>query len=646
MSLLTLSDLHLEFGDQTIFRGASLSLEASERVCLVGRNGAGKSTLLRVVMGEVQPDRGEVRRGPGVEVSRLEQALPGATGLRVRDYVASGLARQQRLLARWRELTAGALDAAGLREVENLQRAIETHGGWELDSAVNATLSLLGLPPDARLDELSGGWQRRVALARAMVGRPDVLLLDEPTNHLDLATIEWLEQQLRTWSGAVLFITHDRAFLQALATRIIDLDRGHLASWPGDYARYQHLKDSALDAEAHQQAVFDKRLADEERWVRQGIKARRTRNEGRVRALERMRGEAAERIRPQERARIDAQQAAASSHRVIEARELVYRIGDRAVIGGLSLDVVRGDRIGLIGNNGVGKSTLLRLLLGELSPTSGTVRRADNLAIGYFDQARRDLAPDKSVTEIVGDGRDHVVVNGQPRHIVSYLQGFLFSAQRARTPISALSGGECNRVILARLFARPSNLLVLDEPTNDLDVETLEVLEAELANYAGTLLLVSHDRAFLDNVVTSTLVFEDDGAIRRHPGGYADWRRLGRRLAGEKLGSESNLLAGAACSGPQSRQFDSDPNSSPRAKLSFKLKRELDALPAHIEALEAACAAVESEIGSPGFYSRDYATIEPVLARLAALRAELDAALARWDELETLDRAKGKLGSE
>ncbi|MEQ8662187.1 MAG: ATP-binding cassette domain-containing protein, partial [Gammaproteobacteria bacterium] len=521
MALLTFEQVSLRFGDQVIFRDADFALEAHERVCLIGRNGAGKSTLFKLVMGLAEPDSGAVRRRADVHVSQLEQSLPDALEQTVSACVAGGLAHHQALLDRYATLTANDLDEAGLREIETLQRRIETHGGWDTAAQVATIVSLLELPPEARLAELSGGWRRRVALGRALVSRPDILLLDEPTNHLDLAAIEWLEHRVRGFAGTVLFITHDRAFLRALATRIVDIDRGRLRSWPGDYERYLELKEQALEEEQRANLLFDKRLEEEEAWIRQGIKARRTRNEGRVRALERMRGEYAERVRPDGRARITLQDAEQSSRRVVQATGLRYGYGDTPVIDDLSVKIMRGDRVGLIGNNGVGKSTLLKLLLGELEPDAGTVKLGENLVIGYFDQMRRELDPTKTVAEVVGDGRDYITVNDKPRHVVGYLGGFLFSPKRAMTPIGYLSGGECNRVILARLFSRPTNLLVLDEPTNDLDIETLEVLEARLAEYQGTLIVVSHDRAFLDNVVTSTLVFEAPGVVRRYPGGYA-----------------------------------------------------------------------------------------------------------------------------
>ncbi len=643
MPLLSLADIHLDFGDQLIFRAADFTLDPGERVCLIGRNGAGKSTLFRLISGEQIPDSGEIRRGPNVHISQLEQALPATLDLTVPQFVAGGLAQHIALVERYRTLTAGGLDASGLREVEELQQRIDAHGGWDIETQVKSVITDLGLPATKRMNELSGGWQRRVCLARALVSQPEVLLLDEPTNHLDLEAIQWLENRVRAYPGAVLFITHDRAFLQALATRIVDIDRGQLRSWPGDYRRYLVQKDNALEAEQREHALFDKRLAEEETWIRQGIKARRTRNEGRVRALEQMRAEHAVRLKPDGKARIELQEAEQSSRRVIEAHGISYSYGDTPVIHQLSVKIMRGERIGLIGNNGVGKSTLLRLLLGELEPDSGNLRLGENLEVGYFDQNRRDLDPTRTVADVVGDGRDHILFNGHERHIIGYLHGFLFSTKRAMTPVGYLSGGECNRVILARLFTRATNLLVLDEPTNDLDVETLEVLEAQLCDYQGTVIVVSHDRAFLDNVVTSTLVFESAGTVTRYPGGYSDWLRQGKRLAA------TDEPAGQKPAAAPTRRIAPSPPAAvteePRQrKLSYKLKLELDGLPTRIETLEARIIAMESAQSAPDFYARDYAEIQPLLDELGQLREELDHAVTRWDELESMERAMGVSG--
>lgn len=627
-ALVTLDDLSLEFGDQPILRHASLILEPNERVCLIGRNGAGKSTLLRMIMGEQQPDSGEIRYKHALRISQLSQVLPDELDASVHAFVAGGLAHLGQLIVEYERQSQNTLDKQGLRELEDLQHRIEAEGGWNLDQRVAAVLTELDLPGEKKLRELSGGWQRRVGLARAIVSNPELLLLDEPTNHLDLVSIQWLEDRIRNFPGSVLFITHDRAFLQRLATRIVELDRTRLTSWPGDYHNFLRRKEEALHAEELDKARFEKKLNEEESWIRQGIKARRTRNEGRVRALLALREEYAERqkLKKPGKARIHIEQSEEESGRkVIELHNVSYAYGDEQLINHLSLKVMRGDRIGLIGNNGVGKSTLLKIMLGLLEPQSGTVKLGTNLDIGYFDQMRRELDPDKTIAEVVGDGRDYIQLNGKDRHVIGYLRGFLFSAKRAMTPIKALSGGERNRVILARLFTRPSNLLVLDEPTNDLDIETLEVLEARLVEYQGTLIVVSHDREFLDNVITSTLVFEAGGKIMRHAGGYSDWLRKGRHLA-EKENPNPKPAATATAAKP-----------SPvpqRKKLSYKEQRELDQLPHRIETLESEIAVLQEQINDPDFYSQPFDNIQPVLDELEARQQTLDTILERWAELE------------
>jgi ATP-binding cassette subfamily F protein uup len=628
-SLVTLDDLSLEFGDQPILRHASLTLEPNERVCLIGRNGAGKSTLLRIIIGEQQPDSGVIRYKHALRISQLTQALPDELDASVYAFVAGGLAHLGQLIADYQQLSQNSLDKQGLRELEDLQYRIEAEGGWNLDQRVDTVLTELDLPGEKKLCELSGGWQRRVGLARAIVSNPELLLLDEPTNHLDLVSIQWLEDRIRNFPGSVLFITHDRAFLQRLATRIVELDRTRLTSWPGDYRNFLRRKDESLHAEELDKARFEKKLNEEESWIRQGIKARRTRNEGRVRALLALRKEYAERqkLKKPDKARIHIEQSEEESGRkVIELHNVSYAYGNEQLISHLSLKVMRGDRIGLIGNNGVGKSTLLKIMLGLLEPQIGMVKLGTNLDIGYFDQMRRELDPDKTIAEVVGDGRDYIQLNGKDRHVIGYLRGFLFSAKRAMTPIKALSGGERNRVILARLFTRPSNLLVLDEPTNDLDIETLEVLEARLVDYQGTLIVVSHDREFLDNVVTSTLVFEAGGRITRHAGGYSDWLRKGRQLAEKENPSPGPAVTATA----------TKPSPAPqRKKLSYKDQRELDQLPQRIESLEAEIAALEQQINEPDFYSRPFESIQPVLDNLHARQRLLDDILERWAELES-----------
>jgi ABC transport system ATP-binding/permease protein len=627
MSLLRFDEVSLEFGDLKILTGAEFSIDAGERVCLIGRNGAGKSTTLKLITGELEPDRGEIVRSQNLVISQLSQTLPEAMNLPVRDVVRSGLGQIEALLAEYQRRSRLDLDREGMLELEALHARIDAHEGWHIEQRVDTVITDLNLPVDKKMNELSGGWRRRVALAKALVQKPDLLLLDEPTNHLDIATIKWLEDRVYSYPGAVMFITHDRAFLQRLATRIVEIDRARITSWPGNYQDYLRRKEKALEDEAAANARFDKKLEEEEAWIRQGIKARRTRNEGRARALMRMREERAERLSPEDRARIYIEEAEQSGRKVIRAKNVGYHYGDEPLIEGFSIKIMRGDRIGLIGNNGVGKTTLLRLLLGQLEPQTGTLKHGTNLEIGYFDQLRQTLDLEKSVAYNVGEGRTYIKLNGKDRHVVGYLKGFLFSPKRSQTPVKALSGGERNRVILAKLFTRPANLLVLDEPTNDLDIETLEVLEEKLCEYSGTLIVVSHDREFLDNVVTSTIVFEENGRIQEYVGGYSDWVRQGKRLAVSDNPYEAEERKRRAAERRRQR---------PATKLSYKDQRELDALPAEIEKLEAAIAALQETAADPGFYSQQDDTVRATLERLADAEAELEKRVDRWGELETL----------
>jgi len=630
MSLLRFEDIGLEFGDQLILRNAEFSIDAGERVCLIGRNGAGKSTTLKLIMGTLEPDRGEIVAKPDLIVSQLDQALPEAMDLPVTDVIRSGLTQIQALLEEYARRSRLELDKHGLRELEALHAKIDAHDGWHLEQRVETTITELSLPADKKMNELSGGWRRRVALAKALVQKPDLLLLDEPTNHLDIATIKWLEDRVYNYAGAVLFITHDRAFLQRLATRIVEIDRGKLTSWPGDYDNFLRRKEKALEDEAVAEDKFDKKLAEEEAWIRQGIKARRTRNEGRVRALMKMREEREERIAKEGKARIHIEEAEQSGRKVIRARNISYAYGDEKVIENFDIKIMRGDRIGLIGNNGVGKTTLLRLLLGELEPQTGTLKLGTGLEVGYFDQLRQALDLEKSVAYNVGEGRTYIKLNGKDRHVVGYLKGFLFSPKRAMTPVKSLSGGERNRVILAKLFTRPANLLVLDEPTNDLDIETLEVLEQKLCEYTGTLIVVSHDREFLDNVVTSTIVFEESGKVQEYVGGYSDWARRGHELAVTDNPYEIE----------RKRRAQSERRKNRKAtKLSYKDQRELDGLPAEIETIEAEIASLQQTIAEPEFYTREAEFVQRKLHELGEKESLLEQRIERWGELESLQES-------
>ena len=623
MPLLSFDDISIGFGLETLLDHAGFEIEAGERVCLIGRNGAGKSTLLKLVSGEVAADEGRIWRQPGLQVAQLEQELLAPADATVFDVVTGGLPEIGALLADYHHVShAVGADVSLLARLEQLQHEIETRDGWRLHERVDGILARLELPPDARLAELSGGWRRRVGLARALVGEPDLLLLDEPTNHLDIEVIQWLEDALLDFRGGVLFVTHDRALLTRLATRILELDRGQLTSWPGDYPRFLERKAAALAEEARHQAVFDKKLAQEEAWIRQGIKARRTRNEGRVRALEALRAERRQRREVVGRARIAVEDAQASGKLVLEAERMSFAWNGEPVVRELSLRILRGDRIALIGPNGAGKTTLLRLLLGDLVPDSGRVRHGTKLEIAYFDQLREQLDGERTVAENVAEG-EHLEVGGQRRHVIGYLQDFLFSPERARTPVKTLSGGERNRLLLARLFSRPANLLVLDEPTNDLDIETLELLEERLLEFAGTILLVSHDRAFVDNVVTSTLAFEGDGRVFEYVGGYSDWLRQRR---------PPEATTKAASPAPTAQPIALLPKP---AKRSYKDARELEQLPARIEALEREQGELGDEISQPGFHRREPAEQRRVHDRLAAVASELTAAYARWEQLES-----------
>ena len=629
MSLIRLDDISIEFGDVPLLHSTNFSVEPGERICLIGRNGAGKSTLLKIINREIIPDSGELHYRKHLRISQLEQSLPSAVNSKVFDVVREGLSGQQKLIDLFNQLAEKTMDKRGLNELAELQAQIDAGGGWQIDQQVETIISQLNLPANKTLAELSGGWRRRVALGKALVSNPDLLLLDEPTNHLDISTIEWLEHKIRGYQGSVIFITHDRNFLQKLATRIVEIEVSKLISWPGTFNNYLLLKEKAMETEETRNNLFDKRLAEEEVWIRQGIKARRTRNEGRVRSLIAMRKERMERSSRQGKAKISVETSEKSGRKVIEARSLWHSYDDETLINNINIKIRRGDRIGLIGNNGVGKSTLLKILLGQISPNKGSVKLGTNLNIGYFDQIHRELDTEKTIAENVGNGKEYIKINGKDRHIIGYLRNFLFSPKRAMTPVKALSGGERNRVLLAKLFTQPTNLLVLDEPTNDLDIEMLEVLEEQLVEYKGTLIIVSHDRQFLDNVVTSVLVFEDKGKVQEYLGGYSDWENYGKdlKVTDHQSSQELEKNTFSNTSGENSKKVS-------LAKLSYKLQRELDMLPEIIKKMEEDIVQLQTEATKPEFYLKPFTETQPLLDALEEKQKALDLASERWLELE------------
>ncbi len=587
----------MAYGHLPLLDDASLLIEPGERVCVIGRNGTGKSTLLQIINGNVIPDAGSVWRQPALRIAMLVQDVPLSSNSTVRAVVADGFSH------------------------------VPGHESWRIDVSVDMVLSRLGLPPDAIVDTLSGGWRRRVLLARALVAEPDVLLLDEPTNHLDIESMMWLESFLEEFRGAVVFVTHDRAFLQHVATRIVELDRGRLTSWPGDYETFVRKKDEWLANEEVQNEKFDKKLAQEEAWLRQGIKARRTRNEGRVRALMAMRAVRAARRDQLGRVRLQAEAGERTGQMVFEANAISKSFDGRPVVRPATFRIMRGDRVGLVGPNGSGKTTLLRMLMGELLPDTGEVRQGANVQIAYYDQQREQLDPERTVFDTIGDGNDTVTVNGRTQHVHGYLRDFLFPAERAASPVKALSGGERNRLLLARLLTRPANVLILDEPTNDLDIETLELVEAYLVDWPGTVLLVSHDRAFIDHVVTSTLVFEGDGRVEEYVGGYDDWLRQRPAASLPDARKKSRPEPKAPAEGPTIRK-----------KLSYREQQEFDDLPALIERIESEQEALNAAVASPEFYKESPDAIARTLARIDELKQSLLGAYARWDELDSRSR--------
>ena len=622
MPLVALEHISHAYGHVPLLDDVALQVDAGERIAIIGRNGSGKSTLMQIIAGDLPPDGGTVWRQPGTRVARLVQDVPLSANRTAAEVVGEGL---------------GTLDP---------------HDEWQRSHQADMIMSRLQLQPDVNVDTLSGGWKRRVLLARALVGRPELLLLDEPTNHLDIEAITWLESFLADYQGAVMFVTHDRTFLERLATRIVEIDRGQLTSWPGDYAAFARKKEEWLANEELQQVKFDKKMATEEVWLRRGVKARRTRDEGRVKALMAMRAEQAARRTQMGQVRLQIEQSDASGKMVFEATDISFSY-DSYVVPGLqtrpeaaapvvqdfSIRVMRGDRIGLIGPNGSGKTTFLKLLLGELQPATGEIRRGANVEVAYYDQQREQLDPDRSVVDTIGDGNDTVTVNGRSRHVHGYLEDFLFSPERARSPVRALSGGERNRLLLARLFTRPANVLVLDEPTNDLDLETLELLEQQLVEWSGTLLLVSHDRRFLDNVVTSTIAFEGHGRLQEYVGGYEDWlrQRAAKIVADSKASGpspKSSAFAKASADKQVPRPKPQAP--SPKTKRTFKEEREYAELPDRIAALEAEQQQLQTAIHDPGFYRKPAADIRAALERVTAIDGELHAALERWDALDSI----------
>ncbi|MBD2782088.1 ABC transporter ATP-binding protein [Xenorhabdus szentirmaii] len=633
MSLISLSGAWLSFSDAPLLDNTELHIEENERVCLVGRNGAGKSTLLRVLAKEQPLDDGQVIYEQDLVVARLEQDPPRDVEGTVFDFVAEGVKEQAEYIKAFHHisrLVETDPSEKNLKQLAESQEILDTRGLWSLDSRISDVLKQLSLPAEAKLSSLSGGWLRKAALGRALVCGPRVLFLDEPTNHLDINTIEWLENFLKDFKGSLVFISHDRSFIRNMATRIIDLDRGKLASWPGNYDKYLESKEEALRVEEMQNAEFDKKLAQEEVWIRQGIKARRTRNEGRVRALKALRVERSERRNVMGTAKMQVGEAARSGKIVFEMENVNYRIGDKTLVKNFSAQVQRGDKIALVGPNGCGKTTLLKLMLGDLTADSGRIHCGTKLEVAYFDQHRAALDPDKTVIDNLADGKQEVMVNGRSRHVLGYLQDFLFHPKRAMTPVRALSGGERNRLLLARLFLKPSNLLILDEPTNDLDVETLELLEEMVDSYTGTVILVSHDRQFVDNSVTECWIFEGEGEVNNYMGGYYDAQQ-------QRAQAVSLLQSSEKKSNPETKAVKPK-ETSKRAnnKISYHLLRELEQLPSLLEKLEEEIEKLQSQVSDSEFFNQPHEVTQNVLNELTNKEQELEKAFDRWQELEMM----------
>jgi len=629
VSLLTLRTIQLAFGGPPLLEGVNLQIEEGDRLCLLGRNGTGKSTLLKILSGDLPPDSGEIIRQQGIRTAVVTQESPPNLGGTVFDVVAHGMGDAAELLADYHHVSVRLATEKSdelLKTLEQLHKSLEDTGGWSLHQEVERVLNRLELDPEAEFSHLSGGTKRRALLAQALVSQPDILILDEPTNHLDIDTIIWLEEFLLKEVKTFIFVTHDRAFARKMANRVAELDKGRLYVFSCGYDTFVERREALLEAEIARQALFDKKLAQEEAWIRQGIKARRTRNEGRVRALKKLREERRNRRERIGSVKMQLQEAERSGNLVVEAEAVSFSYDGKPIIKNLSTTIMRGDRVGIIGPNGSGKTTLLRLLLGELEPQSGEIRLGTRREVLYFDQLREQLDPDQTVQENVGEGNDTVLINGRPRHIIGYLQDFLFSPERARSPVRILSGGERNRLLLAKLFTKPSNVLVMDEPTNDLDAETLDLLEELLAEYTGTLLLVSHDREFLNNVVTSTLVLGDSGQVREFVGGYDDWLRQS---------TPAPAVATPAKSPAPPKEKSRSDQDKPR-KLSFKEQRELESLPDRIATLETELATLHEKLSDPEFYRTAGSDVAQFTAQLHAIESELEGAYARWEELEAL----------
>jgi ABC transport system ATP-binding/permease protein len=638
MLLYRLNNLSLAFGDNPLLDQVSLTIHKGERIGILGQNGAGKSTFMKVLLGQIQADSGELWRADSIKVAYLDQNLPARDDQTLYDYIASGIEGLGELLRQYHQLTRDAntdfSDPAVLDRMGSLQKQIEQRDGWSVEHKIAAMLDTLRLNADVQMKTLSGGSRRRAALGRALIAEPDLLMLDEPTNHLDIPTIEWLERILNDFRGAVLVITHDRQFLQSISNRIIELDRGRLRSWDYGYERFLTFREQQLEAEDKANMEFDKRLAEEERWIRQGIKARRTRNEGRVRALKKMRDERKQRRELSGPAKMALEQAGSSGKIVIEAEKLSHRFGEQIILDNFSTRILRGDRVGLIGANGSGKTTLLRILLGEIQPDNGSVKLGTNLEILYFDQLRNQLDQDQNIIDYLAEGREFIDINGKQKHVISYLQDFLFPPRRVRQPVKSLSGGEQNRLIMAKLFSKPANLIVLDEPTNDLDMETLELLEEMLLEFSGTLIVVSHDRKFLDNVVTSSIVFEGPGIVKEYVGGYQDWLDQGGKML--SFLSESREKAAPAAA-KQPVVAAAKPVSPVKAtqKIDRQRQKELDQVTRQIEKTEADIKALEALMAQPGFFDKPQDQIQPQLDKIARLQDELEALFARWEALES-----------